>query len=99
MMGLSRRMFLKRGSMAVAMAGVATTMPLLAEVGSGPPASEAASEASSTASEIPAGYQMSENLVAHVRDLGTGEINLFFGERQIVLNDPGLARALFQATR
>ena len=42
---------------------------------------------------------MTEDLVAHVRDLGTGEINLFVGERQIVLNDPGLARALFQATR
>jgi hypothetical protein len=98
-MGLSRRMFLTRGSMAVAMAGVASSLPLMAEVGSGPPASEAASEVASTASELPEGYQMTENLVAHVRDLGTGEINLFFGERLITLNDPGLARALFQATR
>ena len=98
-MGLSRRMFLTRGSMAVAMAGVASSLPLLAEVGSGPPASEAASEVAATASELPEGSQMAEDLVAHVRDLGTGEINLFFGERQITLNDPGLARALFQATR
>lgn len=94
-MGLSRRMFLSRGTMAVAMAGVATSMPLLGEVAQGP----AASEASTTASEVPEGAQMTEDLVAHVRDLNTGEINLYIGERQIVLNDPGLARALFQATR
>lgn len=98
MNGLSRRMFLKRGSMAVAMAGVATSMPLLSEVASGPSASEA-SEVSSSASELPEGAQMTESVIAHVRDLGTGEINLFVGQRQIVLNDPGLARALFQATR
>ncbi len=95
MMGLSRRMFLKRGSLAVAMAGVATSMPLLSEVAAGPPASEAAS----TASEAPASFQAGEALVAHVRDLGTGEMQLFVGERQIVVNDPALARALFRATR
>jgi hypothetical protein len=88
-------MFLKRGSMAVALAGVATSMPLLSEVASGP----AASEAAATASEAPEGLQMSEAVVAHVRDLGTGDIHLFVGERQIVLNDPSLARALVQATR
>jgi hypothetical protein len=95
MMGLSRRMFLKRGSMAVAMAGVATSMPLLSEVAAGPPGSEAAT----TASEIPEGFQVGEALVAHVKDLGTGEINLFVGQRQIQLKDPGLARAIFRATR
>ena len=95
MMGLSRRMFLTRGSLAVAMAGVATSMPLLSEVASGPPASEAAS----TASESAASLQMGESLVAHVRDLGTGEMHLFVGERQIVVNDPALARALLHATR
>ena len=95
MMGLSRRMFLKRGSMAVAMAGVATSMPLLSEVAAGPPASEA----SSTASEIPEGFTLAEALVAHVRDLGSGDIHLFVGERQVEIKDPGLARALFHASR
>lgn len=96
MNGLSRRMFLKRGSMAVAMVGVASSMPLLSEVASSPAAD---SEASTTASEAPEGAQMTESVVAHVRDLGTGEINLYVGQRQIVLNDPGLAKAIFQATR
>jgi hypothetical protein len=94
-MGLSRRMFLQRGSMAVAMAGVATSMPLLSEVATGPGASEAAT----TASEAPEGFQMTEALVAHVRDVGSGDIHLFVGERQIMLKDPALARALFHATR
>jgi len=95
MMGLSRRMFLKRGSMAVAMAGVATSMPLLSEVAAGPSASEAAS----TTSEVPEGFKLTEALVAHVRDLGSGDIRLFVGERQIEVKDPALARALFHASR
>ncbi|MDQ1428625.1 MAG: hypothetical protein QOK39_2101 [Acidimicrobiaceae bacterium] len=95
MIGFSRRMFLKRGSMAVAMAGVATSMPLLTEVATSPPASEAAA----TGAEIPGEFQMSEALVAHVRDVGSGEMHLFVGERQVVVNDPALARALFRATR
>jgi hypothetical protein len=94
-MGLSRRMFLKQSSMAVAIAGVATTMPLLSEVAQGPPASDGAA----ATSEVSEGSQLTEDLVAHVRDLSRGEINLYIGQRQIVLNDPGLARALFQATR
>ncbi|MDQ6615028.1 MAG: twin-arginine translocation signal domain-containing protein [Actinomycetota bacterium] len=95
MIGLSRRMFLKRGSMAVAMAGVATSMPLLSEVAAGP----AASDAPATSSEVQEGAKMGEALVAHVRDLGSGEMHVFLGERQVVLKDPALARALFRATR
>jgi hypothetical protein len=72
---------------------------LLSEVVQGPAASEAATTATNAASELPEGAQMTEDLVAHVRDLNTGEINLYIGERQIVLNDPNLARALYQATR
>jgi len=100
MLGLSRRMFLKRGSMAVAVAGVATSMPLLSEVTQAAPAPEAASVGSqAAASEGGEGAQLTQDLVAHVRDLSSGEINLYIGERQIVVNDPGLARALFQASR
>jgi hypothetical protein len=70
-------------------------MPLLTEVATSPPASEAAA----TGAEIPGEFQMSEALVAHVRDVGSGEMHLFVGERQVVVNDPALARALFRATR
>jgi hypothetical protein len=39
---------------------------------------------------------LSEDLVALVREVGIGETNLFVDERRIVLNDPGLAGAVFQ---
>ncbi len=42
---------------------------------------------------------MTEPLVAHIRDLSTGEIGLFSGEKEIVIHDRSLARSLFRATR
>jgi hypothetical protein len=42
---------------------------------------------------------MTEPLVAHVRDLATGEIGLFSGTDEIVFHDPNLAARLFNATR
>jgi hypothetical protein len=89
MKGLSRRMFLKRGSIAVAMAGMATS-PLL---------TGATSEATTEAAALPEGAQLTEPVVAHLRDLTTGEINVFVGSRQVVVNDPKLAHALFRASR
>ena len=38
-------------------------------------------------------------LLAHVKDLSTGEISLFQGEREVVIRDPALARRLFSAAR
>jgi hypothetical protein len=49
--------------------------------------------------EGPQASWLTQDLVAHVRDVGTGEINLYTGERPIVLNDSGRAGAVFQATR
>jgi hypothetical protein len=40
---------------------------------------------------------LSEPLVAHVRDLATGEIGLFSGTREITLLDPQLAARLARA--
>ena len=94
MLGLSRRMFLKRGSMAVAVAGMATSLPLLSEV----VASPAPEEVAPAGAELPQGAQLSQDLVAHVRDL-SGQINFYIGNRHVTVNDPGLARALYQATR
>jgi len=93
---LSRRSFLKRGSVAVAMAGAATAMPALTEVLSGPSAAETGAAAST---EIPEGATLSEPVVAHLRDLTSGEVHLFVGSQQVVVNDPQLAHALFRATR
>ncbi len=40
-----------------------------------------------------------EPLVAHVRDLSTGEIGIFNGTREVVFKDPQLAARLFHAAR
>ena len=42
---------------------------------------------------------LADPLVAHVKDIGTGEISLFQGEREIVVRDPALARRLLSAVR
>ena len=91
----SRRAFLTRSSIVVAAAGVATSIPnLTSALAAGEteaPAAEAA-VADGTAT-------MSEPLIAHVRDLATGEIGLFSGEREVVFHDPTLATRLFHASR
>ena len=90
-----RRLFLTRGSMAVAAAGVVTAVPGL--VSGLVAAEEEAPEAAAVVEgEAPV---MTEPLVAHVRDLATGEIGLFSGTQEIVFHDPGLAARLFHATR
>ena len=90
-----RRVFLTRGSIAVAAAGVATAMPGLASglVAAEEEAPEAAAVFEGEAAE------MTEPLVAHVRDLATGEIGLFSGTQEIVFHDPTLAARLFHASR
>ena len=92
----SRRVFLTRGSIAVAAAGVATSIPnLTSALAAGEteaPAAESAMAGEATAT-------MSEPLIAHVRDLASGEIGLFSGEREVVFHDPTLATRLFNASR
>ena len=90
-----RRVFLARGSIAVAAAGVATAMPGLA---SGLMAAEEEAPEAAAVVEGEAAT-MTEPLVAHVRDLATGEIGLFSGTQEIVFHDPTLATRLFNATR
>ena len=96
MKGSERHVFLRtRGSIAVAAAGVATAMPGLA---SGlVAAEEEAPEAAAVFEGEPAA--MTEPLVAHVRDLATGEIGLFSGLRRSCSTIPPLAARLFHASR
>jgi hypothetical protein len=98
----SRRLFLKSGSAAVIAAGAVSAIPGLpaamsaletqapADTGAG--AGEAA--VADTESAV-----LSEPLVAHVRDLATGEIGLFSGTREITLLDPQLAARLLRAAQ
>ncbi len=42
---------------------------------------------------------LSEPLVAHVRDLSTGEISVFNGTQEVVVRNPQLANQLARAAR
>ncbi len=101
MSGVSRRVFLKGGSVAVVAAGAISAIPgLPAVVGlvdSQGPADVGATEAA--VSDAEASAFTSEPLVAHVRDLATGEIGLFSGTREITVLNPQLAASLIRAMR
>jgi hypothetical protein len=96
--GLSRRNFLRRGAFTTAAVAVASSVPgvsaLVATTAADAPAvdtgvSDAADEAG----------PLTEPLLAHVKDAGTGEISLFQGEREVVVHSPALARSLMSAAR
>jgi hypothetical protein len=98
---VSRRVFLKGGSAAIVVAGAVSSIPglpaLVGAMETQGPADAGATEAALTEGESSA--VMSEPLVAHVRDLATGEIGLFTGTREITVLDPKLAASLVKALR
>jgi len=99
MSDFSRRSFLKGGSAAVVAAGTLSAIPglpaVIGAVESQGPADVGAADA--TVEEAGASTVLGEPLVAHVRDLATGEIALFSGTREITLLDPQLAARLARA--
>ena len=98
---LSRRVFLKGGTAAVVAAGAISAIPglpaLVGAVETQGPADDGAAE--SAVAEGESSVSMTEPLVAHVRDLASGEIGLFSGTREITVLDPRLAAALVRALR
>jgi hypothetical protein len=96
--GLSRRTFLRRGSFTAAAVAMAGSIPGLSTLVAGSTAEAPAVDTglSDVASD---GGAMSEPLVAQVKDLSTGEISLFQGEREVVVHSPALARGLMSAAR
>lgn len=92
--GLSRRLFLTRSSLTVMAAGVASAMPVLPAV-----VTSAETEAPEAEAEVAETEALEGPLVAHVKNLQTGELSLYSGEREINLLDRGLAARLFNATK
>ena len=97
MPGLSRRSFLSRSSVAMAV-GSAATIPGLGSViqstsAEAPELDGAATEAEAAAADSGA------PLIAHITDLRTGEISFYEGEREVVLKNPGLATRLYRISR
>lgn len=98
MSGLSRRSFLSRTSLALATGAAVTAVPgvsslLEAAQVDAPEIEGGASETEAAAADV------TGPLIAHVRDLRTGEIGFYEGEREVVLKDPGLATRLYRASR
>ena len=96
---LSRRSFLRRGSLGVAAVGLVSAVPglpgLLTQVSSDAPAADDAA-ADATGADA---ASLSEPLVVHVKDIQSGEMNLYLGEREIAYRDPQLASRILRATR
>lgn len=91
MAGISRRRFLIRSSAGAAGIGLLATSPgLISGLAS---RVEAARE-----QEIEA-VMMGDEVVAHVRDLHSGEIRLFVGDREVVHYNPDLAIQLIKASK
>lgn len=96
--GVSRRTFLRRGTFTAAAVAVASSVPgistLVATTASDAPAIDSGvGEAADDSGAL------TEPLVAQVKDLGTGEISLFQGEREVVVHSPSLARSLMSAAK
>jgi hypothetical protein len=85
-MTLSRRSFLSRGSFGVGIAGAAALVPGLSAVLKLPTPPIPAAAAASTAP-----------LIAHVRDIASGEVSIMVGTDHVVLHDTSLAARLYGA--
>jgi len=96
--GFSRRNFLHRGAFTAAAVGVASSVPGLSGlVASTAPEAPAVDAGATDVAED--GAVFTEPLVAQVKDLTTGEISLFQGEREVVVRSPALARSLLSAAQ
>ena len=95
--GLSRRSFLRRGTFTAATVAVVSSVPGLSSLVAGT-ADVPAVETGASDAEMDSGV-LSEPLVAHVKDVGTGEISLYQGEREVLVRSPALARSLMSAAR
>ena len=87
----SRRVFLRRGTVAGTAVALVGAFPGLSGLVTTTASDAPAVEPEAAAAESDAGaMSLSEPLVAHVKDLGTGEISLFQGEQEVIFRDPAL---------
>jgi hypothetical protein len=94
MTALSRRLFITRSSLTVAAAGLVSALPALPAA-----VSDAEAEAPELDSAVSDTGALAAPLIAHVKDLSTGEMSLYSGEREFVLHNPALAARLFNAAK
>lgn len=88
-MTLTRRTFLSRSSMGVAIAGGLALVPVVSSI----------LKAQPKTATIPMPAESADPVVAHVRDLTSGEISLLVGTKKVVVRDLDLAARLYAAAR
>ena len=97
----SRRMFLKSGTAVVVAAGAVSALPgapaVVGVVDTQGPADVGAAEAAAE-DAVPIDTT-GEPIVAHIRDLASGEIGLFRGTDEITVHDPKLVASILRALR
>jgi hypothetical protein len=96
MENVSRRGLLRNGSLAVVGVGLVGAVP----AGLAPKAPDASAADRSPASEsaaLPTRASLDGPLVAHVKDLSTGEIGVYMGTSEVTFRDPHLAAKLYRA--
>ena len=97
---LTRRRLLKETSVGVATLGVLAGVATTATTAATHTTATTTSSAAAVAASIPASRKpvaaLDGPVVAHVRDLATGEIALMVGTREIVYRDPVLVMNLLQ---
>ena len=88
-MSVSRRAFISRGSLGLALAGAMAALPGMGAILRSPrlPVPEGAIQTAG------------QPLVAHVRNAATGEISFMVGTQKVVVRDTDLAARLFHAVR
>ena len=87
----NRRVFLKQASVAVAVAGAAAAAPLSI--------AEAASADENKAPRVPVDARVDSHIVAHLRNVQTGEVDNYAGNRAVTVKDKRLAALLYKASR
>ena len=94
MENVSRRGLLRNGSLAVVGVGLVGAAPTFSAGDA-----SAAGRSSATASESAAlltGANLDGPLVAHVKNLSTGEIGVYMGTSEVTFRDPQLAAKLYR---
>jgi hypothetical protein len=97
-MTVNRRDFLIRGSAAAAAVGAGALLPGLASSADASETKNPSLDSQSDTARLPDGDKALP-LVARIRDVRTGEIDLFFGEHEVTYRDPQLAARLYKAAQ
>ena len=94
---VSRRGLLRNGSLAVMGVSLVGAVPAFS-AGLAPKAPDAsAADSSPESAALPTGASLDGPLVAHVKNLSTGDIGVYMGTSEVTFRDPHLAAKLYRA--